>query len=448
MERARHEFQITALVGTRSQLLDVVGSGAFRTQNDRWPTMTYVWIGIGGALGSMARAWLALAVSRLAGAQFPWGTILINILGSFVIGFFGTLTTNDSRFAAPADLRAFVMVGICGGFTTFSSFSLQTLELARDGRIAQAIGNIGLSVICCLLAVTAGYFGADAINGGRAAPAVTGDKATGSEMGEVVIAVLNDPAEAEQLLDAGAHWLALAGGGRLKALAIRTPPAAAILPSEEVLTASREASIRAEQEHWSEGLRTTFAAWAHGRSRNVHTDWLDVEGDSAEIITNHGRQADAIVVARTDDHESERMRNCLHAALFDTETPVLVVPSSYRGQFGRIVAIAWKNDERAVKAVRASLPILRQAETVHVLCAGDVADAPVILEDHDILFVLQVIPKADGATGLQLLEAAHEVGADLIVMGAFAHGEWRERMFGGVTRTMLAEADLPLLMRQ
>ena len=103
-------------------------------------------------------------------------------------------------------------------------------------------------------------------------------------------------------------------------------------------------------------------------------------------------------------------------------------------------------DERAVKAVHASLPILRQAETVHVLCAGDVADAPAMLEDHDIPFVLQAIP-ADGATGQWLLEAAHEVGADLIVMGAFAHGEWREHMFGGVTRTMLAEADLPLLMR-
>jgi protein CrcB len=445
MERARHEFQNTAPVRKRSQPLSVVGEHAFRAEIDRGPTMTYIWIGIGGALGSMARAWLALAVARVAGAQFPWGTILINILGSFAIGFFGTLTTNDSRFAAPADLRAFVMVGICGGFTTFSSFSLQTLELARDGRIAQAAGNIGISVVCCLLAVTAGYFGADSLDRGHAASAVTGADATGgATMGEVVIAVLNRPGEAEQLLDAGARWLALAGGGRLKALAIRMPPAAAILPSEEVLTASREASIRAEQENWSDGLRTAYAAWARGRS--LHTDWLDVEGDPAEIITDHGRQADAVVVARPADHESERMRNCLHAALFDTETPVLVVPPSYQGQFGKIVAIAWKNDERAVRAVRASLPILRQAETVHVLCAGDVADAPTILEDHDIPFVLQAIP-ADGATGQRLLEAAHEVGADLIVMGAFAHGEWRERMFGGVTRTMLAEADLPLLMR-
>ncbi len=79
------------------------------------------------------------------------GTILINIVGSFVIGFFGTLTASGSRFVVPVDARAFVMVGICGGFTTFSSFSLQTLELAR-------------AVMLCLSAVAAGHYGAAAVN--------------------------------------------------------------------------------------------------------------------------------------------------------------------------------------------------------------------------------------------------------------------------------------------
>lgn len=125
--------------------------------------MTYVWIGVGGALGSIGRAWLALAVARVLGAQFPWGTILINITGSLVIGFFGTLTTATSPLALPADIRAFVMVGICGGYTTFSSFSLQTLELARDHRIGQALANIALSVVLSLLAVAAGHYGAAAL---------------------------------------------------------------------------------------------------------------------------------------------------------------------------------------------------------------------------------------------------------------------------------------------
>ena len=124
----------------------------------------YLWIGLGGALGGMGRAWLAVMVARITGPQFPWATMLINITGSFVIGFFGTFRTSGSRFAVPVDVRAFVMVGICGSFTTFSSFSLQTLELPRGGRVAQALGNIALSVALCLLAVAAGHYGAAAIH--------------------------------------------------------------------------------------------------------------------------------------------------------------------------------------------------------------------------------------------------------------------------------------------
>jgi CrcB protein len=119
--------------------------------------LTYIWIGLGGTLGSIGRAWLAIAVAKLTGPEFPWGTILINVIGSFVIGLFGALTASDGPYPAPADLRAFVMVGICGGFTTFSAFSLQTLELARDGRPLQAFANVALSVMLCLLAVWLGY---------------------------------------------------------------------------------------------------------------------------------------------------------------------------------------------------------------------------------------------------------------------------------------------------
>jgi len=122
--------------------------------------VTYVWIGLGGALGSIGRAWLALLVAQLSGPQFPWGTILINVVGSFIIGLFGALTAATGAYPAPADLRAFVMVGICGGFTTFSAFSLQTLELARDGRPLQAAGNVVLSVVLCLLSVWLGYYAA------------------------------------------------------------------------------------------------------------------------------------------------------------------------------------------------------------------------------------------------------------------------------------------------
>lgn len=118
---------------------------------------TYLWVAVGGALGSMGRFWLGALVAEILGFRFPWGTILINILGSFTIGFFAAFTGPGGRLVVSFNIRAFVMVGICGGFTTFSSFSLQTLELARENHWLQAGGNVLLSVVMCLVAVWAGH---------------------------------------------------------------------------------------------------------------------------------------------------------------------------------------------------------------------------------------------------------------------------------------------------
>ena len=115
----------------------------------------YFWVAIGSALGGVARYWLTGFVAMLLGPQFPWGTILINVIGSFVIGFFGTLTAH--RFPVPFELRAFVMVGLCGGFTTFSAFSLQTLELMQAGEMVPALGYATGSVVLCVAATLCGW---------------------------------------------------------------------------------------------------------------------------------------------------------------------------------------------------------------------------------------------------------------------------------------------------
>jgi CrcB protein len=119
----------------------------------------------GGALGTLARyavSVLAAPISR----QLPLGTILINISGSFVIGLFGTLTLAHGRFPVSENIRLFVMVGLCGGYTTFSSFSLQTLDLLRAGLVARAGVNIAASVIFCVAAVALGHLAAAQLNGG------------------------------------------------------------------------------------------------------------------------------------------------------------------------------------------------------------------------------------------------------------------------------------------
>ncbi len=125
--------------------------------------MTYLWVAIGGALGSVARYACAVLGLRLFGATFPWSTLLVNVSGSFAIGLLAALIPAGDRSIVTGDLRAFLMIGVLGGFTTFSSFSLETLNLARAGQWAAAGANVVASVVLCLLAVWLGYAAA----GGR-----------------------------------------------------------------------------------------------------------------------------------------------------------------------------------------------------------------------------------------------------------------------------------------
>ena len=117
-------------------------------------------IGIIGALGSVGRFWINGVVSRSFGETFPWGTMTINVTGSFVIGVIAALALPEGRLDSPsrAFVTQFLMIGICGGYTTFSSFSLQTLNLLRDREWLYAGGNVILSVVLCLLAVGLGYW--------------------------------------------------------------------------------------------------------------------------------------------------------------------------------------------------------------------------------------------------------------------------------------------------
>ena len=119
------------------------------------------------ARSAAARYWCTGFAARLFGETFPWGTLLVNITGSLIIGFFATLTGPDGRIFVSSTTRQFVMIGLCGGYTTFSSFSLQTRNLVQDSEWLQAGGNIVGSVVLCLFAVWLGHILAALINAMR-----------------------------------------------------------------------------------------------------------------------------------------------------------------------------------------------------------------------------------------------------------------------------------------
>lgn len=122
----------------------------------------------GGALGTGARVFVSGWVAHRVGEAFPWGTVIVNASGCFLIGLFSGLTDPEGRWTVGPTGRQFFTLGMMGGYTTFSSFSLQTLRLARDGEWLWASGNVGGSVALCLAGVWLGYAAALAINPGRA----------------------------------------------------------------------------------------------------------------------------------------------------------------------------------------------------------------------------------------------------------------------------------------
>jgi CrcB protein len=127
----------------------------------------YLWLALGGAIGTLARFGVSGLFTQQGGETFPWGTLVINVTGSFLIGFFATLTSPDGRLPFSGTTRAFLMTGVLGGFTTFSAFSLQTLTLAREGEWLRAGANAVGSLVLCLVAVWLGHTIAVVVNAAK-----------------------------------------------------------------------------------------------------------------------------------------------------------------------------------------------------------------------------------------------------------------------------------------
>ena len=127
--------------------------------------MLYLWIAVASAIGGVARFALGSQVSRMVHSPFPWGTLLVNIVGCSFIGWFAAATATTGRYPMSLQERQIVMAGFCGGFTTFSAFSLETLTLLRDGYTIRAALYVAISVACCLAGVWLGHSAAQRFTG-------------------------------------------------------------------------------------------------------------------------------------------------------------------------------------------------------------------------------------------------------------------------------------------
>jgi nucleotide-binding universal stress UspA family protein len=269
----------------------------------------------------------------------------------------------------------------------------------------------------------------------------------------VILAVVEHPEVAPRTLAAAARLAQLMGSARIEVLAIRIPPEATILISEEVLTRKQELHIRTREQARVTALRGVFDAWfATVQEAGISAEWSDIEGLSDSVIQEWGRRSDFIVLKRPARQDHVPDRQAIHAALFDTDRPVLMVPPERPpSMFGRRVAIAWRDDRFTIKAVLAALRVLTKAERVLVLAGAREGSSPPgvpeVLAEHGIDAELHVLPIGTGVFGEALLAKTHELGADMLVLGAYVHHPARSLILGGVTRHMLAQADLPVLMR-
>jgi nucleotide-binding universal stress UspA family protein len=273
----------------------------------------------------------------------------------------------------------------------------------------------------------------------------TGGKAL---MPGVILAVLDDPAVSARLLAAAARLAELSGGAVINALISRSPPLASIT-TEEVLTKQREALLRAEEQARAASLAEVFHDWAPSANGAAHL--IDAEAVMTEAIAERGRAADFIVIEGPLRRYHGTAWQALLAALFETDRPVLVVPSRPDAQFGRRIAVAWRDDDRTIGAVLAAIRCLGHVEHLFMLSGQREGAArprmPEIMVEHHIPAELFVLPIGRHAFGEALLGKAHELEADMIVMGAYVRDPVRRLVLGGLTQYMLTNTDLPLLMR-
>ncbi|WP_367159963.1 fluoride efflux transporter CrcB [Kozakia baliensis] len=388
---------------------------------------TYLLIAIGGACGSILRAWLSSSLPAITGSALPWPTIIINIVGSFVIGYVGMLTASDSRFAASPEIRAFILVGICGGFTTFSSFSQQTVDLLRDGRGVAAFINVALSVMLCLLSTFAGYAAATATRGSRLA--------SNNNAPHIVVA-LHDPAQTPGTLET-VRSLVQHHNDDVTLLAIDGPELGDVEPFDTVLSPARRAALIAQRSQWHGEISQELNAWVSQKNGTSKKRWIDVRGDGLASVLEYSRNAKLMTFEHADLTQPAA-RGRLRAALHRAHCPILLLPEHYHGPIGFRAALAAENEERLHALLIQSTPWLAEPDQVFAIHLG-----PLPLGDVRMPQIVEPFDNVQEDAAAQLLRIAVQKQADLLVLTLPS----QIQRFDKHLSDTLADAPIPVLIQ-
>jgi len=267
-----------------------------------------------------------------------------------------------------------------------------------------------------------------------------------------IFTLVEHPESGEQTLAAARHLASLMGFNKIEVLAIQGPAEMAMMPAGNVAAPAQANDAGCTERDCIQKLHRQFDAWAaETKIPGLKVQWNEIKGLPDTLIGEWGRRSDFVVLNRQVRCNRVSDRLAMQAALFDTDRPVLIASPGKIANFGENVVIAWRNDKRTERAVLSALPLLKRANSVHIVAGrrsgAQPVQSPAFLAANGISAQMHILPVGMGNFGKTLLNAAHEIGADLLVMGAYTHNPWRELILGGVTSTMIAQSDLPILMR-
>ena len=269
-------------------------------------------------------------------------------------------------------------------------------------------------------------------------------------MSHTILAILDRLQTAHTVLAAAAIAAQRMGDTRVEVLHLRHDALEGFMPTEEVMTRQREQEMERAAARKSADMHDVFDAWH--REAGVG-QWREMVGETAKVVVAEAASVDLVVIGHGPRRYQGDAKQAVHAALFNAKCALLLVPEMMPRSLGRSVAVAWKPSAPADRAIDAALPLLLRAERVTILVETEDGD-----QEADPATHLQLLQQAGvhgtvhrfeangRKIGDALIEEAHAVDADLLVMGAYTHSRLSEFILGGATREVFAAADLPVLM--